>query len=606
MHGRSDSRPRHLVILGLLLLVSIALVARLAFWQVADRQHLADLAAQQMAVTDSQPSQRGTIYDRSGTVVLATTISQNRLIGAPAQLSPDQRATVAARLVTILGLTGAAAAQLATNMSSDRGYVILATGLDEATSQRIRDGLDQGNLMGLSLEAQPVRVYPQTGGAPNTSLAAQLLGFVNSSGTGQYGVEQYYQDVLSGTPNVVAANDPANSGTDGDASTQVVDAGSPGTDLTLTIDSGLQLAVEQELFAAWVADRATSVSAVVMDPFTGAVYAEASYPSYNANTYQTTAVSNPALFQDPVISQVYEPGSVFKMLTATAGLEKKVVTPTTPINDSGTLKLDNGQTHVSDADHLPMGVIAFQDVIAYSRNVGAARVALMLGHTTKAASIVLYNTWQKLGFGSPTGIDLAGEVAGITNNPSVTPWQQIDLANGSFGQGVAVTPIQLATAYSAMVNGGLKVQPHVVSAIGDHVETQAPGQRLIPASISTTLIGLMKHVVSTVPFYRDRTLVPGFTVGGKTGTAQIWDPKANGGKGAWKVNIFNYSTDGFIGKTSPQLVVSVEIHQGTPTVIRQGILEMPVESFELFRRIATDAINDTDLPIGAPRQTASR
>jgi len=219
---------------------------------------------------------------------------------------------------------------------------------------------------------------------------------------------------------------------------------------------------------------------------------------------------------------------------------------------------------------------------------------------------VLYNTWHKLGFGSPTCIDLAGEVAGITNNPSVTPWQQIDLANGSFGQGVAVTPIQLATAYSAMVNGGLKVQPHVVSAIGDHVEPTPPGPRLMPAGISSTLIGLLKHVFAAVPFYASRTLVPGYTVGGKTGTAQIWDPKANGGHGAWKVNIFNYSSVGFIGKTSPQLVVAVEIHQGTPTVIRQGVLELPVESFELFRRIATDAINDTDLPIGAPRQTASR
>ncbi|HVA85960.1 MAG TPA: penicillin-binding protein 2 [Candidatus Saccharimonadales bacterium] len=605
MLGRSDSRPRHLLVLATLLLVSIALIGRLAFWQVVERQHLATLARQQSTVTAAQPSHRGTIYDRTGTVVLATTVDRNRLIGAPAELSPDQRAAVAAQLVTLLGLTGDAATQLTANMNSDRGYVILAAGLDEATAQKIRDGLADGSLGGLSLESQPVRVYPQAGGAPNTSLAAQLLGFVNAGGTGQYGVEQYYQDVLSGTPRVVVA-DRTTTGISVNNGSQVLDSGSPGADLTLTLDAGLQLAVEQELLAAWVADRAVSVSAVVMDPYTGAIYAEASYPSYDANNYQATATTNPARFMDPVISEIYEPGSVFKLPTAVAALEKKVVTPTTPIYDSGTLRLDNGQTHVSDADLRAMGVIAFQDVIAYSRNVGAARVALMLGHTTKAASIVLYDTWQKLGFGKPTGIDLAGEVAGITNDPRVRAWQQIDLANGSFGQGVAVTSIQLATAYSAMVNGGLKVQPHVVSAIGDHVETPAPGVRLMPAKISSTLIGLMKHVVLAVPFYRDRTLVPGYDVGGKTGTAQIWDAKLNGGRGAWKANIFNYTFVGFIGRNSPQLIIAVEIHEGTPTVNRQGDIELPVESFELFRRIATDAISTTDLPLGTPRQTASR
>jgi cell division protein FtsI/penicillin-binding protein 2 len=197
MLGRTDSRRRHLFVLGTLLVVSIALVARLAYWQVVQRERLAGLAEQETTVTVQEPSHRGTIYDRSGTVVLATTVDRNRLIGAPAELSPDQRTAVAARLVTFLGLTGVAATQLTTNMLSDKGYVILAPGLDEATSQKIRSGLADGNLAGLSLESQQVRVYPQPGGAPNTSLAAQLLGFVNSAGQGQYGVEQYHQDVLS-------------------------------------------------------------------------------------------------------------------------------------------------------------------------------------------------------------------------------------------------------------------------------------------------------------------------------------------------------------------------------------------------------------------------
>jgi cell division protein FtsI (penicillin-binding protein 3) len=255
-----------------------------------------------------------------------------------------------------------------------------------------------------------------------------------------------------------------------------------------------------------------------------------------------------------------------------------------------------------------MGWIPFQDVIAYSRNVGAARVAMMLGKDTRSASAVLHDTWTRLGFGQPTGVDLAGEVAGLVKDPGISSWQQIDLANGSFGQGVAVTPMQLATAYCAMVNGGVLVQPHVVAAIGDReVEPQPRGQ-VVEASVSRQLVELMRHVVTEVPFYRDRTLVPGYVVGGKTGTAQIWDPKLRGGRGDWKNNIFNYSFVGYIGHQQPELIVAIRISEGTPTVVKIGHLEMPVMSFELFRRIATDAITTLDLPPvpSQPPTTADR
>ena len=215
--------------------------------------------------------------------------------------------------------------------------------------------------------------------------------------------------------------------------------------------------------------------------------------------------------------------------------------------------------------------------------------SMKLGNTTATASERLTRTWRELGFGSPTGIDVANEVPGIVNDPADRPWRQIDLANGSFGQGVAVTEIQLAQSFGAMVNGGVLVKPRVVKAIGE-TETTPVGQgRVMTAELSTSLRNLMTHVVTKVPFYKSRTLIPGFTVGGKTGTAQIWDGK----RGAWKVNQYNYSFVGYIGRTPghPDLVVAVRIEEGTPTVIRQGHLEMPVMSFELFRRIAHNAIN---------------
>ncbi|MEA2612363.1 MAG: hypothetical protein QOI52_322, partial [Chloroflexota bacterium] len=182
-------------------------------------------------------------------------------------------------------------------------------------------------------------------------------------------------------------------------------------------------------------------------------------------------------------------------------------------------------------------------------------------------------------------------------DPAVKPWAQIDLANAAFGQGVAVTPIQLATAFSALVNGGTMVQPHVVQAIGERDVPPTVLGRVVNEGIAKKVRKLMDHVVTEVPFYRDRTLVPGYQVGGKTGTAQIWDASANNGRGAWKHNLFNYSFVGYIGREAdvPDLVVAVRIEEGTPKVARVGRLEMPVMSFELFRRIATDAITTPDL-----------
>jgi cell division protein FtsI (penicillin-binding protein 3) len=198
------------------------------------------------------------------------------------------------------------------------------------------------------------------------------------------------------------------------------------------------------------------------------------------------------------------------------------------------------------------------------------------------------------------------------HDPGVTPWREIDLANGAFGQGVAVTPIQLATAYAVLMNGGTQVHPHVVKGIGDRDVPVVPGQQVISGPLSRTLVKMMQHVIAVVPFYHDRTIVPGYDVGGKTGTAQIWDPKANDGHGAWKNNLFNYSFVGFIGRETgiPDLDVAIQIEEGTPTVALPGRLEMPVMSFELFRRVATDAITTPDLlrdrPTTKPATTAEQ
>ena len=610
MPGRTDSRVRLLLLLIAFATGSLALAARSVYWQVLDRDRLVAAAAEQTTVRLETTSQRGDVYDRSGTVILATTVQRERLVAAPNQLSRDERRATVAELTRLFELDEAASLALREKLASSSRYVVIRHGLERTLADRIRTGMATGRLFALSLEPEPERVYPQAGGGKGTTLAAHLLGFVNRDGVGQYGVEQAYQGALGGSPRVVIADRDA-AGRPVLERANVTETGVPGTDLRLTIDAGLQLRVEQELLAAWIADRAKRVSAVVLDPYSGEVYAEATYPSYDANDYKKIAATDPSRFIDPVVSSVYEPGSVFKMMTAAAALELGTVTPSTRIKDVGTLRLDGGRTKIDNADRKGKGWMTFQDGIAYSRNVVAAKVALGLGESTRQSSAVLYDMWLRLGYGRPTGIDLAGEVRGIVRDPGLTPWREIDLANGAFGQGVAVTPIQLATAFAALVNGGTLVKPHVVQGIGGVDVVVQPGTQVVEAGLSRTLVKLMRHVLTEVPFYRDRTLVPGYDVGGKTGTAQIWDPKANKGRGAWKRNLFNYSFVGYIGRQTgaPDLVVAVQIEEGTPTVARVGLLEMPVMSFELFRRIATDAITTPDLLTNrptAPTLTADR
>ena len=592
MLGRTDSRRRLLVLLVVFVVGSLALTARLAYWQVVDRERLASEAMAQTTVNLETPSKRGDVFDRTGTIVLATTVPRERLVADPAQLTPDQRRQTVAELTRILGLNDVDSIALRDRLTSDSKYLILRYGLERAVADQIRAALVDQHVFGLTLEPEPERVYPQVGGGPGSTLAAHLLGFVNREGIGQYGVEQAYQSALAGEPRVLVTQRDASGQPIIDEAT-VSQPGVPGQDLRLTIDAGLQLKVEQELLAAWVADRAKRVSAVVMDPYTGEIYGMATYPSYDANDYKAIAASDPGRFIDPMVSTVYEPGSVFKMMTAAAALEAGTVTPSTRIKDVGTLRLDKGKTKIDDADRKGMGWMSFEDGVAYSRNVVAAKVALGLGKTTRESSAILHDMWLRLGYGQPTGIDVAGEVGGLVRDPGVTPWREIDLANGAFGQGVAVTPIQLARAYAALMNGGTLVEPHVVKSVGDHDLPAAPTTRVIDSGLSGTLVKMMRHVITEVPFYRDRTLIPGYDVGGKTGTAQIWDPKANNGRGAWKNNLFNYSFVGYIGRQTgvPDLVVAIRIEEGTPTVLRVGHIEMPVMSFELFRRIATDAIS---------------
>ena len=603
MLGRTDRRLRLVILLLVLVVGAGALVVRQAYWAIVRAPQLVDLATQQTQATETIAVQRGAIYDRTGKVLLAGTAYRDQLVAYPDQLTALQVAHEADTLTAILGLDDADAATLRQKLSSGAAYVVLSPALTADQSASVRagmaaDGADQ--LVQLDLIPQPYRIYPDPGGAPDTTLANQLLGFVNASGKGQYGVEQYYQDELSGRPEMVSGTRDAN-GQPMQGTQSVVDAGQAGADLQLTVDASLQLQVEKELYAAMVADGAASASAVVMDPTTGAVLAWASVPGYDENDYQAVADTDSGRFVDPIISTIYEPGSVMKMFVAAAGYSSGAIKPTTRFDDTGTLKVANGRIY--DADRRPMGMLQFQDGIAYSRNVVAARAAMTLGKNAAAASRALYATWAALGIGTDTGVDVSGEVPGLATDPSRSPWTPIDLANHSFGQGVAVTPLQLATSYATMANGGFRVLPHVVAAVNGQPVAVPSGAPVLSSAVSAQLRALMTHVVTTVPYYHAGTYIPGYTVAGKTGTAQIWDSKTND----WVPNTFDFSFVGYVGTSGPQAIIVVRLDHVQPKVLAQGQFQLAITSYQLFRRAAQDTIMALDLPpqAGAATSTAA-
>ena len=585
MLGRTDSRLRLVALLGTFAIIASLLGLRLAYWQIGQEDTLRGLAAAQvLAPQDEQVIERGQILDRSG-AVLATTAYRDMLAAYPDLMSDDQRVAVPAKLAQILGMNVQQAAELASRFTKDRPYVVVARELTQSQSDQVRAGLADESLAALDLEPHPVRFYPNAGGSPNTTLASQLLGFVTQDGQGRYGIEQASQGILTGQSGATAS-------TTGSTTTAT-----EGGSVQLTIDASLQLKLEKELYAAWVADRATRVTGVVLDPYTGAVLAWASVPGYDANDYADVAEKSPELFSDPVFSQVYEPGSVMKMFTAAAALDEGVVTLSSPVLDNSRLRL--GGNVVENFDKKGMGVIPFEDVIANSRNVGTGHVALALGDTIFNAATQLYDMWQRLGIGDFTGVGLQSESAGIVPNPENAPWQSIDLVNRSFGQGIAVTPLQLARAYSAMINGGLLPTPHVYASVDEQPVTVPDPTQVISPELADTLRDLMIHVVDAGPNYAQETLIPDYIVGGKTGTAQIWDSQA----GEWMPHIYNHTFVGFVGAQKPEAVILVRIHEAA---VSRGY-RIQLSSNELFRRVALDTIDVLDippLPADALRQAA--
>ncbi len=584
---RTDSRLRANIVTFVLILIATICVARLGYWQVVARDQLLDAGAAQLRTTVTNEPIRGTITDRTGAVVLATTVLRHRLLSQGAALSAVDRASTADALVTALALSPSNATKVRAVLESGRKWAVLLPALDDAQTDIVRGEIAADRVRGVTLEEVRVRLYPQPGGGVGTTLASHILGFVNSDGGGQYGLEEYYNEQLAGAASISTTV----RGTDGQLETTQVTTGRTPSNLQLCIDATLQTLVEQEVATAGIADDAESVSAIVMDPYTGAIISSASWPSYDANNFGVTAARDPGRFINPATTSVYEPGSVMKAITSVAALESGLYTPTTKIQDEALLTLDNGATKVRNSDLKSKGSMTLTAALAWSRNIIFSKVGLSLGSNAREAAARLYATWLRFGFGGKTGIDVVGESQGLVNDPADRRWREIDVANASFGQGVGTTLIQLAVAYSALVNGGVLVRPRLVESVdGVTIPITVRGTATTP-DVSAQMVRMTSQVTSSVPFYAKLTRMDGYAYGGKTGTAQIWLKDADGGKGAWDFEHYNFTFVGWVGKTAPEYVIAISIRRGTPVTQRQGAIVNRIESFELFRRVAQDLIS---------------
>jgi cell division protein FtsI (penicillin-binding protein 3) len=498
-----EPRGRILTLMALVLSAYLVLLGRLAYWQVWRHDDMARLAAAYHDDTVTLPAVRGNIVDRNG-AVLVTNRPVFSIFATPDQIPVKDRKPIAARLAVILQLSPD---DLLAKLSSSKKFVYLARRVPAAVAHEF-DGLQ---LAGIGKVGETQRSYVE-GAVAGTSLAANLLGFANDEGKGNYGIEGFHNTDLAGQagfentvrdlanrPIVLsdrARRDPLN-----------------GMTVQLSLDSTIQVVAERALADGVAKYQAESGSLVIMEPSTGRIVAWADVPSYNANEFASTPT---AQFMDPIVSGLYEPGSVMKVVTLASALDLKAITPETRFNETGVAVV--GGVAIRNWDNKAHGNVTMSQVLANSLNVGAIK-AQQLESTDR-----FYQYLQKFGVGTPTGIDLAAEA----NEPlrSYAKWKAVELATASFGQGVDVTPIQMLAAINVVATGGNLVWPHVVDQTIDSQGRSHPvSPRIIRHVISSKaaqqmqqmMVGVVEHgsgFAARIDGFKNR-------IAGKTGTASI-------------------------------------------------------------------------------------
>jgi len=531
-----QTRGRALVLSVILCLGAGLLCGRLLQVQLFEREQFRNLIPQDSSQTPVILP-RGRIWDKSGFLLAGNEYRWE--ISATPRLITDT-AEIADRLAPLLDRPRDEV--MADLSQKNERWVLLAREVPLAVGQAI---LAMG-YRGITGTARPYRVYPER------DLAAHLLGFTIYDNHGYYGVEGYYDQVLSYTPgDLLPDRQPWLVSWGARLSPRLAVQSSYAPDLVLTVDRTVQKVVERALQQAVVNYQAKSGTIIVIKPDTGAVLAMANYPTFDLNKFSTTP---PQLHPNPAISHYYEPGSVLKVMTMAAGLDTGKITPHTQIHDPGSV--DIGGQRIWNADRQAHGLVDMTDVLVWSLNVGAVHVAQLLGPDD------FYLYLKRFGFGRVTEVDLAGEGPGSVRTPGNPWWSPSDLATNSYGQGIDVTPLQVVMAVAAVANDGVLMKPYVVHSVVRGQEERevrpVPVRRVISSETARTLTQMMVQVVE-----REATLarVEGYQVAGKTGTAEI--PEAT----SYSDRVIA-SFAGFLPADDPQLVILVKIDE--PQIGRGG------------------------------------
>ncbi len=544
--------------------ISFLLTFRLVWIQFIRSEYYQEEALKQRMREVQVEPKRGIIFDRNKKE-LAVSASADSVFAVPAEIKNAHKTAEALAEVVDMEVV-----YLETLLSKKQSFVWIKRKIDDKNSQKIRS-LD---LDGIGLTEESKRFYP------NGTLAAQILGFAGIDSQGLDGLELYYDQYLRGAPGWIVA--------ERDATGRKIPQGEQkylppknGNDVILTIDEVIQYITERELSKAMQETQAKSGTAIVMDPKTGGILALANYPTYDPNHFGKYPQTS---WRNASISNSYEPGSTFKTITAAAALEEGKTT----INDhffcSGSIKVGPDRIKCSHTEG--HGSQSFADIVKNSCNPGFVTVGQRLGKDVFGKYI------KAFGFGEKTGIDLPGEAKGIVRPPEQL--RPIDVATNSIGQGIAVTPIQLAVAVSAVANNGKLMQPHLLKEVRSPDEkvikkvTPTIVRQVISQETAKTLCETLAGVVTKNGTGRN-AVIEGYKIAGKTGTAQ--KPGPHGGYAPGK---YVGSFVGFVPADDPRLTVLVSIDEPKGAYYG-GTVAAPV-----VREIMRDSLQYLGIPPSEP------
>jgi cell division protein FtsI/penicillin-binding protein 2 len=545
-----NSRIRLLLVL--IVLVFGGLLAREAWIATVRAAPLAAMAQAQTKATVTLPAGRGTIFDAVGTP-LALGEQTTTVYADPRQVrDAHAEAAVAAR---VLGLKKGAVYRAISDRTHGFVYVERKAPPDKATA------LAKLKLSGFGFYGEERRVYPQA------SVAAQVLGYAGVDNEGLAGLELALNGQLTGVPgHETLVRDPIGRPISIDS---VVPA-RQGKDVFLTIDHTIQANAEQVLRATVAKWHARHATAIVLDPHTGGVLAMASEPGYDANSYPQAFAKGMTV--NRAISDVYEPGSVFKVVTIGGALADHLVTPRTAFTLPYSIHVADRVVH--DAEVRPTERMTVAQILQRSSNVGAVTIA-----RTKLGEARLKDWISRFGFGKLTGIDFPGESAGLL--PAF--WSGSTIGNVPIGQGISVTAIQLASVYAAIANGGLWIQPHLVDHVQGEQIAEPRRRRILPRHVDRELLSMLKGVVSDAGTGAAAE-IPGYTVAGKTGTAQKPGPHG------YIPGAYDATFVGLVPARSPRVVVLVTVDEPRGAYYG-GVVAAPA-----FAQIATFDLQYLEVP----------